>query len=124
MTSLYDRAKALASRLIQKNGATLTLSVKTAGAYDPDSGTIGETVANYSGYAIRTNYDANEVDGTLVRQDDVKLIVSPVKTDESDMVQPKPSDAMTFDGMVYQVISVKPWNYAGIACGFEVQARK
>ena len=124
MTSLYDRAKALASRLIQQNGAALTLAVKTAGAYDPDSGTIGETVTNYSGYAIRTNYDANEVDGTLVRQDDVKLIVSPVKTDESDMVQPKPSDAMTFDGMVYQVISVKPWNYAGIACGFEVQARK
>ncbi len=57
-------------------------------------------------------------------QDDVKLIVSPVRTDGADMSQPKPSDAITFAGTLYQVISVKPWNYAGVACGFEVQARK
>ena len=124
--SIYDRAKDLAARLLSPSdkGAALTLHVKTAGAYDPDTGTIGETVTNHSGSGIRTNYAAAEVDGSLIMQDDVKLIVSPVQINEADMPQPKPADAITFAGSVYQVISVKPWNYAGVACGFEVQARK
>lgn len=123
--SIYDRAKALAARLLSPSdkGAALTLHVKTAGAYDPETG-ASETVTNYSGSGIRTNYAAAEIDGSLIMQDDVKLIVSPVQISEADMPQPKPADAITFDGSVYQVIDVKPWNYAGVACGFEVQARK
>lgn len=123
--SIYDLAKALAARLLSPSdkGAALTLHVKTAGAYDPETGS-SETVTNYSGSGIRTNYAASEVDGSLIMQDDVKLIVSPVQISEADMPQPKPADAITFDGSVYQVVDVKPWNYAGVACGFEVQARK
>ncbi len=64
--SIYDRAKALAARLLSPSdkGAALTLHVNTAGVYDPDTGTIGETVTNYSGSGIRTNYSAAEVDGS------------------------------------------------------------
>ncbi|MNE92469.1 hypothetical protein D3C80_1901980 [compost metagenome] len=60
----------------------------------------------------------------MIKAGDVKFLVSPLLLNGSDMPEPKTQDKVLFDGDTYNVESVKPWNYAGLAVGFEVQGRK
>lgn len=129
MSDIYDRAKATASRQLAPRsrggkGLELTLRRIVSGEYDPETGTSPSTTTDYAGSGLRQSYDLKDVDGTLILAGDVKFLVSPVLLDGSDTPEPQTLDIVLFDGQQYTVQSVKPWNYAGLAVGFEVQARK
>lgn len=128
MPDIYDRAKALASRMIAPRskggkGLELVLRRETLGEYDPDAPQApSELVVNGSGF--REEYDNKYIDGTLIVRGDVKLLVSPVQLSGADMPIPLSNDRIQFDGTTYTVIAVGPWNYAGLVVGFELQVRK
>ena len=73
---------------------------------------------------LRQNYRQQDIDGSLIKQGDVKILISPVLLDGLDAPQPVTLDKITFDGDNYTIQHVDPWDYAGIAVGFSVQARK
>ncbi|QOQ76482.1 hypothetical protein IMF22_05340 [Pseudomonas poae] len=128
MPDIYDRAKDLATRMLAPRskggkGLELVLRRETLGEYDPDAPQApGELVVNGSGF--REEYDNKYIDGTLIVRGDVKLLVSPVQLSGADMPVPLSNDRIQFDGTAYTVIAVGPWNYAGLAVGFELQVRK
>ena len=128
MPDIYDRAKALATRMLAPRsrggkGLELVLRRETLGEYDPDAPQApSELVVNGSGF--REEYDNKYIDGTLIVRGDVKLLVSPVQLSGADMPTPLSNDRIEFDGTTYTVIAVGPWNYAGLAVGFELQVRK
>lgn len=128
MPDIYDRAKALATRMLAPRskggkGLELVLRREIIGEYDPDALAVpSELVVNGSGF--REEYDNKYVDGTLIVRGDVKLLVSPVQLDGADMPSPLSNDRIHFDGTTYTVIAAGPWNYAGLAVGFELQVRK
>lgn len=128
MPDMYDRAKATATRMLAPRskggkGLELVLRREIVGEYDPDASQVpGELVVNGSGF--REEYDNQYIDGTLIVRGDVKLLVSPVQLTGEDMPAPQSNDKITFDGTVYTVIAVAPWNFAGLAVGFELQVRK
>lgn len=129
MADIYDRAKALASHMLAPRasggkGLALTITKITPGAYDPSTGTSTNTSANYSGSGLRQDYDLSDINGSMIRQGDVKILISPTLINGNDMPEPAAGDSVTFDGSTYSVVSVSPWNYAGLVVGFEVQARK
>jgi len=104
-------------------GAEMILTRKVPGAYDPATGKPSVTITQYAGSGFRDTYELKNVDGTLIRRDDVKLLVSPVLLTGEDTPRPMETDTIIFDGTAYTVVGVEPWNYAGITVGFEVQAR-
>jgi len=128
MPDIYDRAKGLATRMLAPRskggkGLELVLRRETLGEYDPDAPSApSELVVNGSGF--REEYDEKYIDGTLIVRGDVKLLVSPVQLNGADMPLPLSNDRIQFDGTAYTVIAVGPWNYAGLAVGFELQVRK
>jgi len=128
MSDIYDRAKAMATRMLAPRskggkGLELVLRRETLGEYDPDAPSApSELVVNGSGF--REEYDNKYIDGTLIVRGDVKLLVSPVQLTGADMPTPLSNDRIQFDGTTYTVIAVGPWNYAGLAVGFELQVRK
>lgn len=128
MPDIYDRAKALATRMLAPRskggkGLDLVLRREIVGEYDPDAPAVpSELVVNGSGF--REEYDNKYIDGTLIVRGDVKLLVSPVQLTGEDMPTPLSNDRIQFDGTTYTVIAVGPWNYAGLAVGFELQVRK
>ncbi len=129
MASIYEEAKALAIELLGLvsqggNGAEMTLRRTTTGEYDPEGGEAPVTEEAFTGSAFRDAYGLKDIDGTLIRAGDAKLLVSPVQLNGSDMPTPKQGDGIEFAGDLYNVVSVTPWNYAGVDVGFEVQARK
>lgn len=128
MPDIYDRAKALATRMLAPRskggkGLDLVLRREIVGEYDPDAPAVpSELVVSGSGF--REEYDNKYIDGTLIVRGDVKLLVSPVQLSGVDMPIPLSNDHIHFDGTTYTVIAVGPWNYAGLAVGFELQVRK
>jgi len=129
MTDIYDRAKASAARMLAPRskggkGLEMTLRRVTSGEYDPETGTAGETVEEFRGSAFRDTFDQADINGTTIQQDDVKFLVSPVLLNGMDMPKPGQGDSILFDQIKYAIVNVKPWNYAGLAVGFEVQARE
>jgi hypothetical protein len=129
MTDIYDEAKALAAEMLAPrsrggNGLELSLLHVTDGEYDPETGTGGSVTTTFDGSGFRENYSQKDIDGTRIKQGDVKILISPVLLDGTDMPTPVSQDQVRFDGDLYTVQNVDPWNYAGLAVGFSVQARK
>lgn len=129
MTDIYDRAKATATRMLaprSKGGKGLELSVihVSTGEYDPETGTTPDTTTRYDGSGFRDTYKQSDIDGSRIKQGDVKLLISPVLLTGADMPKPVSQDNILFDGDTYTVQNVEPWNYAGLNVGFSVQARK
>lgn len=129
MADIYDRGKAQCARMLGLRsaggyGAALTIRRTTAGDYDPDTGSSGATTTDYAGSGIRKNYQLKDIDGSLIKSGDLQFIVSPVLLNGSDMPEPTTTDKLLFDGDTYVIASVKAWDFAGLALGFVVQARK
>lgn len=128
MPDIYDRGKALAVRMLAPRsrggkGLEMTLTRSAKGPRDPDTGATPTVITNYQGSAFRDTYAQTDIDGTLIKASDVKLLVSPVLLDGSDTPEPTTQDTILFDGKKYTIAGVSPWNYAGLAVGFEVQGR-
>lgn len=129
MADIYDSAKAMAAEMLAPrsrggNGAELTLQRVTTGEYNPETGESEGGAQDYQGSGLRENYKQRDIDGSVIKQGDVKLLVSPLLLDGTDTPQPQSQDVIMFDGERYTVQNVEPWNYAGLAVGFSVQARK
>lgn len=126
---IYTRGKALAQKQLGMpptgKGAPLTLSKVTAGGeYIPGGGDSAPTVTDYLGSGIRTSYKLADMDGALVQAGDVRFLVAPLLQDGEDMPAPAIADTITFGGIVYQVVNVRPWDYDGeTTIGFVVQGR-
>jgi hypothetical protein len=128
MADIYDRGRALAVRMLAPRakggkGAELTVTRTVKGPRNPDTGATVDVVTTYPGSGLRETYQQKDVDGTNIKAGDVKFIVSPVQADGTDMPQPTTVDKILFGGKTYTVVQVNPWDYVGLAVGFEVQAR-
>ncbi|MCI8210762.1 hypothetical protein AUC61_14585 [Pseudomonas sp. S25] len=129
MPDIYDRAKATSARLLAPRsaggkGLELTLIRTTQGEYDPETGGASNATERFDGSGLRETYKQSDIDGTRIKQGDFKILISPILLTGEDMPQPRSLDAIVFDGDTYIIQSVDPWNYAGLAVGFRVQARK
>lgn len=130
MPDIYDRAKASAARMLaprSKGGKGLELVLRgtVEGEYDPDTSTTPDSsVVEHHGSGFRENYRQQDIDGSLIKQGDVKILISPLLLDGSDTPEPISLDELVFDGDTYTVQHVDPWNFAGLSVGFSVQARK
>lgn len=129
MADIYDRAKASAARMLaprSRGGKGLELSLirVTTGEYDPEVGGSPVLTEQFDSSGLRQNYRQQDIDGSLIKQGDVKILISPALLDGADTPQPVTLDKIAFDGDTYTVQHVDPWDYAGIAVGFSVQARK
>jgi len=129
VADIYDQVLAAAIRMLKPRSAggygfEATLTTEVVGAYDPATGTAPVTVTNYAGSAFRDTFRKDEIDGTRVLESDVKFLVSPKLVNGNTTPILNPEYKITFDGDVYTIINVSPWNYAGLTIGFEVQGRK
>lgn len=128
MSDIYDRSLALATRMLAPRseggkGLLAEFKVSATGEYDPATGTAPVVDTTYTGSAFRDTYERSEIDGTRVLASDVKFLVSPVLLSGATTPPLNPQYKIMFDGDTYTIISVKPWNYAGLNVGFEVQGR-
>lgn len=93
-----------ASRLLAKYGEEVSLSYATGGGVDPATGevTTPATKVTVGGYGYPSRYEKSEVDGAVIRHDDVRLVLEKVAE------RPQSGWAATVDGKAYRVMDVRP----------------
>lgn len=129
MADIYDRARATATRMLALRskggkGAELTIIKASSGGGEYVPGQpVDPGQARFITSGVRIGYENTEIDGTRILAGDVKLLVSPVLATGADTPECSAGDEIQMLGQLYTVISAKPWNYAGLSVGAEIQAR-
>lgn len=118
MSAFSDEMAALALELLTEFGEAVSFVRTTEGAYDPATATTGSaTTSNFSGFGAPINYDGFDIDGTVIRQSDIKLFVNAVST------LPITGDAVTVDSVVYRVMNTRRYAINSEDVLYELQLR-
>lgn len=114
--SFYSGLADTSARLIDQYGQDVVITIDNAGSYDPITGadTGTETVLNVRG--VKLEYSRGDIDGTLIRSGDFKLLVD----GEHDI----PKDSyVTIGGKKFVVVMTGEINPAGTRLLTKVQCR-
>lgn len=119
----YAKTANTADRLITKFGQAVTLRVVTVGTYDPATGTASNSTADHSGYGTLFDYKQSEIDGTLIKEGDQRLLLSPYKTDGAAMPVPTTTDKIVIGSTVYTIQPSGKVSPAGTNVMFDLHLR-
>lgn len=117
--NIYDDLQITAANLLSQFGQSLTITSKSAGAYNPATGTSIITGSTQSGIGAVFDYGTKDIDGQLILQGDKKLILSQVGITSINV-----DDLVTIGAKTYTVIMVKELNPAGTNVMYICQLRK
>jgi hypothetical protein len=119
----YAATAAEAADLLGEYGQSVTLTRKTPGAYDPETGAVSASGATHTGMGCAFEYAQRDIDGTEIKRGDQRLYLSPKQTDGSAMPTPQTGDTVTIGSLIYAVMASRPLAPAGIVVLHDVQLR-
>jgi len=99
----YTKAAARADQSLRRKGGIVVLRQITTGEYDPDLGTAPTTTTEYEGTGVKLNYEQDDIDGTLIKQGDQQLLLSPLQRNGVKMPLPVSGDQVAIGAAVYTV---------------------
>jgi hypothetical protein len=103
--------------LLQRYGSDLTLVRQVGGTYNPATGTLsGGTPTNYTVRGVFINYRDENVDGSVIRMGDRRLLVSP----QGSTTVPAIGDVV--GGM--KLVDVRSYAPNDVAIAWACQARR
>lgn len=118
MGTFSDNLIVVANRLLTNYGQALTIVRDNVGAFDPATGTVTDNVdTSYTGVGHPSNYDASQIDGTIVQQDDIRLFFY-------STTEPLVNDIFTIDAVAYTAQSVRKLKAQGDNILYIVQLRQ
>ena len=121
--SLYTEMQAVTDASLSQYGQLVTITHKTAGAYDPATGSSAISTITEVGRGAVFDYTRpkdglSQADGTLILQGDKKLLLSPV-----GITAPKIDDAVIANGITFVIKNIKSINPAGTVVMYECNIR-
>ena len=102
--SFYSGLTVTAAKLLLKYGQSVMLKYETGGTIDPATGivTVPATQETVTGNGAASRYKNSEVDGTLIRSGDQRLILEKVST------IPQTGWRAQVSGKEYKIMDVEP----------------
>jgi hypothetical protein len=124
--SFYSEMAADADLLIGEFGQAVTITPQTAGSYDPATGAASVTATpTQSGTGVEEAYKAHQIDGTLVKAGDIRLMLSPLNAAGAALTAPDVNQRVTLaDTTVWTIISVERIAPAGTVLMYVLQLRR
>lgn len=118
MGTFSDGLTATSLRLLTAYGQSISVARTVTGAYAVSTGTVATTsTTTYTGYGLPTNYAAQQIDGTLIRQDGTLLIFSSTTVPEVD-------DVFTVGTKALTALNVQQINAQGANIVYRIQCRQ
>lgn len=105
--SNYSKTAARADQSLRRKGGIVVLRRVVTGEYDPGLGTAPTITTDYEGTGVKINYEAENIDGTLIQAGDQKLLLSPLQRNGAPMPAPTAADLVLFGGVSYTVKAVE-----------------
>lgn len=104
--SFYSRMQKTSNKLLLGKGQTVTLTHVVPGTYDPATGGVTNTTTTQAGTGAVMEWDARQVDGTLIKIGDKQLLLSPLNTAGAALTAPVLGDTVTdAAGVVYTLVA-------------------
>ena len=123
-TGFYARIQATANRLLKGKGQPVTLTNISAGVYDPATGSVANATTTQTGTGAMVEWDSRQIDGTLIRATDKRLLLSPLNTAGAALTAPVLGDTVSIGGVVYTLVEpLKTVGPAGITVIYEANIR-
>lgn len=116
MAKFYSRMQRTTERLLKKYGAEF--QVKRNGLYwvDDEGREHHEQEKQFTVVGVKTRYNPNEIDGSLVLSTDIKMVFSPDR-------QINKGDKVLVDGVWLRIIEPNPIKPADIVLCYQSQLR-
>lgn len=118
MSFNYARTAATALRLLQRFGATATLTRPGVSGYDPETGAVTATPVVDGCTAAVFPYEDKHVDGSLILSTDQQALIA-----ASGLSEPRPGDVLAWGGKGLTVVKAKNLGPSGVMVLYEVQVR-
>lgn len=117
--SFYVDAQNDASELLTEFGRALTLTKRTSGTYNPNTGTAAVTSTTYGVIGAIFDFPARAIDGTIIQQGDKKAIIAA----RGLAAVPDITDTLTVGGVAHSIVNVKALEPAGTTVIYTLQIR-
>ena len=111
----YSASRALADRLLNQFGGSLTFTRQSGETFDPQTGTTSVTEETFSRDVVWLDYDNDEIDGSIVQRGDARLLIQG---------EAKVDDRIERDGENWKIVTASPLNPAGTLIYTEAQVRQ
>ena len=118
----YEKMQKTSNRLLISKGQAVVLKHTVVGEYVPGSG-VTTTVSTQYGTGAVTEWDSRQVDGTIIRQGDRRLLLSALNTAGAALTAPAIEDTATVGGVTYTITQVKQTNPAGTVVLYDLNLR-
>lgn len=117
----YEQRAAAALRLITKYGVSATIRRVTKGDYNAATGSRSEaTVLEYPCKAIVEEYELKEVDGSIIKLEDRKIIVAA----QGLAIRPDSGDMVVMSATTLQIVKNWPTSPGGVDIIHTLQVRR
>ncbi len=123
MTYDYTEDAETAAELLEEFGQPITLTSKTSGAYSVSTGTAAVTTSTQPVSAVVLDYGSHDIDGTLIKAGDKRLLMAPQTTAGYDLTAPAVDDTVTVGSTVYTIKGIKTLSPAGTVVLFDCNIR-
>ncbi len=123
--SFYTRLQKTADKLFKSKGQTVTITRQSAGSYNPATGAATVTTTTQTGVGVIFDYGLKQIDGTLIKVGDRRLLLSPLNTSGAALTAPALGDTVTdAAGVVYTLVEpLKTVSPAGTAVLYDCNLR-
>jgi len=110
MTDFYTRMATTSNRLLIGKGQAVTITHIVPGTYNPATGGVsGESTEIQYGTGAIVGWENKLIDGTMIKNTDQRLLLSPLNTDGDVLTAPVLGDKITdAEGTTYTI--VEPYN--------------
>ena len=124
LSSFYSRMQATANRMLDGKGQIVAIKHSVVGEYVPGEGTTN-TITTQAGTGAVVEWAARQVDGTLIKTGDKRLMLSALNTEGDVLVPPVLGDTVTDAvGKVYTITApLETLSPAGTAVLFTANLR-
>lgn len=119
----YAKTAARADVSLRRKGGIVVLRQVMTGEYDPGLGAAPIITTDYEGTGVKINYEAENIDGTLIQAGDQKLLLSPLQRNGAPMPKPTAADLVLFGGASYTVKAVETTAPVDVAVLHTLQLR-
>ena len=119
----YAKTAARAYASLRRKGGIVVLRQVVTGEYDPGLGMAPSTTTDYEGTGIKINYEAENIDGTLIQTGDQQLLLSPLQRNGQALPAPTAADLVLFGGVSYTVKAVETTAPVDVAVLHTLQLR-
>lgn len=111
--------------MIAAKGQAVTLTRRTAGAYDPATGAAAITPTTQTGKGVILPLSAFRKTAGNIAEGDQQLLLSALKSDGTVLTDPKVDDTVTdANSDVWSLIAIEPLSPAGLDIIFDCVIRR